>query len=66
MSDYHSINLWGHSYYPDDTEDKEEEKTNNEPKCECGALKTYGPKAIRLHHAFYCPMRGNVDDEIND
>jgi hypothetical protein len=31
--------------------------------CECGALKVFGAQCTRLHHALYCRLRGNVDDE---
>lgn len=32
------------------------EKQNVGPKCECGALKTYGPTCPVEYHSKYCPL----------
>ena len=49
--------------------DSKYEKEEEKPKaivCECGADKVYGDKATRLHHALWCAMRGDVDNEDDD
>lgn len=34
-------------------------------KCECGAEVVYGRQCSRLHHALWCPKRGDVDENDN-
>ena len=32
------------------------DSNNNSPKCECGAIATYGVKCPEEYHAPYCPL----------
>ena len=52
---------WSFEYFYES--DLDHHGANRTGKCECGAVKVYGAKTMRLHHAFWCPARGNVDDE---
>jgi len=61
-----NVRFSNYSIYSGDWGDKyKESEKPKELVCECGAEKTYGAKATRLHHALWCPMRGDVDNEID-